>query len=123
MNESKVAAYLKGFKDLITRLIVKPADFFKTMPKTGGLIEPLLYVVVTTMFGVVLGAVGSSVSHGAGLHDLSQMAIGLIIAPLTGLIYYNSVSSAMKSKEHLEEFTKELQKMPGKNDPGNFKNR
>jgi hypothetical protein len=42
-----------------------------------------------------------------------------IIAASSGLVYYNSVSSEMKSKEHLQEFTKELQKMPGKSDTGN----
>lgn len=202
MNENKDSSYLKSLKDLVTKLIAKPVDFFRTMPKTGGVIDPLLYVVVTTMLGVVLSAVESSVSHGAGLHDLGQTCIWLIIAPLiaiilsfflaaiffatwsfmgsgenyetsyrclaymqillpitillsfvpylgllgiawwfylmviatrevhkipikpallvfgiiaalSGLVYYSSVSSEMRSKEHLKEFTKELQKMPG----------
>jgi hypothetical protein len=210
MNESKVTvqSYIKGLIDLAIKLIVKPVDFFQTMPKIGGLIEPLLYVVITSMLGVVLMAVESSVTRGAGMHDLGMLAIGLIIVPLitvilsffvagicfaiwtftgskenyetsyrclaypqilfpisillsivpylgllgiawwlylmviatkevhkipiqpallvfgiiaasSGLVYYSSVSSEMKSKEHLQEFTKELQKMPGMSDTGN----
>jgi len=210
MNESKVTAqiYLKGLIDLAIKVVVKPVDFFRAMPRTGGLIDPLLYVVMTALLGVVISAAESSVSYGAGIHDLGMMAIWLIIVPLiaailsffvaaicfaiwtftgssenyetsyrclaymhilmpitillsfvpylgllgiawwlylmviatrevhkisikpallifgiiaalSGLIYYSSVSSAIKSKEHLKEFTKELQKMPGTSDMGN----
>jgi len=42
-----------------------------------------------------------------------------IIAALSCLVYYSSVSSAMKSKQRLQEFTKELQRMPGTSDTGN----
>lgn len=214
MTDSKVTvrSCIKGSTDLAIKLIVTPAGFFRTMPKTGGLIDPLLYVVLTALLGVVLSAVESSVSHGAGVHDLGMLAIWLvtvpliaailsffvaaicfaiwtftgssesyetsyrclaymqilfpitillsivpylgllgiawwlylmviatrevhktpiqpallvygIIAALIGLVYYSSVSSEMKSKEHLQEFTKELQKMPGTNGMGNPGNR
>jgi Uncharacterized protein conserved in archaea len=214
MTDSKVTvrSCIKGSTDLAIKLIVTPAGFFRTMPKTGGLIDPLLYVVMTSLLGVVLSAVESSVSHGAGVHDLGMLAIWLvtvpliaailsffvaaicfaiwtftgssesyetsyrclaymqilfpitillsivpylgllgiawwlylmviatrevhktpiqpallvygIIAALIGLVYYSSVSSEMKSKEHLQEFTKELQKMPDTNGMGNPGNR
>jgi len=210
MNESKVTVqiYIKGLIDLAIKLVVKPVDFFHAMPKTGGIIDPLIFVVITTLLGVVLGTVESSVSYGAGVHDLGVLAIWLIIAPLiaailsffvaaicfaiwtftgssesyetsyrclaymhvlvpitillsvvpylgllgiawwlylmviatrevhkisinpallifgviaalSGLVYYSSVSSAIKSKEHLKEFTKELQKIPGTSDMSN----
>ena len=210
MNESKVTAqiYFRGLADLAINLVLKPADFFRSMPKTGGVIDPLLYVVMTALLGVVLSSVESSLSHGAGVHDLGMLAIWLIIVPLiavimsffvagvcfaiwsftgsnesyqtsyrclaymhilmpitilisfvpylgllgiawwlylmviatrevhkipvkpallvfgiiaalSGLVYYTSVSSEMKSKEHLKEFTKELQKMPGTSGMGN----
>jgi hypothetical protein len=214
MNESNVTmrSYFKGLKDLTIKLIVKPVEFFKTMPKIGGFLDPLLYVVMTALIDVVLTAVESSVSHGAGVYDLGMLAIWLItvpliavilsffvagiffaiwafmgskenyetsyrclaymqilfpvtillgivpylgllgiawwlylmviatrevhkvsakpallvfgvIAALSGLIYYSAVSSAIKSREHLQEFTRELQKMPGKSDMGNSGNR
>jgi len=40
------------------------------------------------------------------------------IAVLSGLVYYSSVSSALKSKEHLQELTRELQKMPERSGTG-----
>ena len=210
MNESKVTmqTYIKGLIDLAIQLIAKPVDFFKTMPKSGGLLDPLLYVVMTALLGVVLSTIESFLTRGAGVHDLGMLAIWLIIVPviaailsffvaaicfaiwtftgsnesyetsyrclaymhvlmpitillsfvpylgllgiawwlylmviatrevhkisinpallifgfiaaLSGLVYCSSVSSAINSKEHLKEFTKELQKIPGMNDMGN----
>lgn len=207
MNESlaKARAYIKRLINLAIALIVKPADFFRAMPKTGGLLDPLLYIVLNVLLGVVLIAIESFVSHGVGAHDLSMLVGGLILIPIiavilsffmagaffaiwsfmgsnenletsyrcvaymhivlpitiilgivpylgllgiawwlylmviatievhkvsikhallvfgiialiSGLIYYSSVSSAIKAKEHLQEFTRELQKMPGKSD-------
>ncbi len=207
MNDFKATtqAYFKGLKALVIKLIVKPDDFFRSMPKDGGYLEPLSFVVLATLLGVLLNAVEMLVTRGVGL---SMVAIWLltvplimvilsfffsgicyaawsfmgskenfetsyrcvaymqilfpimillsivpylallgiawwlylmviatreahkvsvkpallvfgIIAALSGLIYYNSVSSAIKSKEHLEEFTKELKKMPGTSDMGN----
>jgi hypothetical protein len=203
-----VQTYIKGLIDLAIQLIAKPVDFFKTMPKSGGLLDPLLYVVMTALLGVVLSTIESFLTRGAGVHDLGMLAIWLIIVPviaailsffvaaicfaiwtftgsnesyetsyrclaymhvlmpitillsfvpylgllgiawwlylmviatrevhkisinpallifgfiaaLSGLVYCSSVSSAINSKEHLKEFTKELQKIPGMNDTGN----
>lgn len=210
MNESKATlqTYLKGFIDLAIKLVVNPVGFYQDMHKTGGLIEPMLYVIMAALLGVVINSVESSISYGAGIHDLGMMAIWLIIAPmiaailsffvaaicfaiwtftgseesyetsyrclaythillpitillsilpylgllgiawwlylmviatrevhkisikpallifgaiaaLSGLVYHSSVSSNIRSKEHLKEFTKELQKMPGSSDVGN----
>lgn len=210
MNESKVTVrtYIRGLIDLAIKLVVKPVDFFQTMPKTGGLIDPLLFVIMTALLSVVLSAVESSVTRGAGIYDLGLTVFLLIIslliaaimsffvagicfviwaftgssesyetsyrclaymhvlipitillsfvpylgmlgiawwlylmviatrevhkisinpallifgiiAALSGLAYYSSVSSEIDSKEHLKEFTKELQKMPGTSGMGN----
>jgi hypothetical protein len=210
MDENKVTLqnYLKGLVDLATKLVVNPVGFYQDMPKTGGIIEPLIFVVMTVLVGVVINAAESYFSYGAGIHDLVMMTTWLIIAPLiaailsffvaaicfaiwtftgseqtyetsyrcvayahillpitillsfvpylgllgiawwlylmviatrevhkisikpallifgiiaasSGLVYYNSVTSILRSKEHLKEFTKELQKMPGSNDMGN----
>ena len=207
MNDFKATtqAYFKGLKALVIKLIVKPDDFFRSMPKDGGYLEPLSFVVLATLLGVLLNAVEMLVTRGVGL---SMVAIWLltvplimvilsfffsgicyaawsfmgskenfetsyrcvaymqilfpimillsivpylallgiawwlylmviatrevhkvsvkpallvfgVIAALSGLIYYNSVSSAIESKERLEEFTKELKKMPGTSDMGN----
>ena len=209
MNDFKATtqAYFKGLKALVIKLIVKPDDFFRSMPKDGGYLEPLSFVVLATLLGVLLNAVEMLVTRGVGL---SMVAIWLLTVPLImvilsfffsgicyaawsfmgskenfetsyrcvaymqilfpimillsivpylallgiawwlylmviatrevhkisvkpallvfgiiealmGLIYYSSVFSAMKSKERLKEFTKDLQKMPGTSESGNSK--
>jgi hypothetical protein len=214
MNDfnATMKSYFKGLKDRTIILIVNPVDFFRTMPKTGGFLDPLLYVILTTLLGVAVNAVEMFVSRGAGIRDLGMVGVWLVTVPLiililsfffsgicyavwalmgskedfetsyrcmaymqiffpvtillgivpylgllgiawwlylmviatrevhkasvmpavavfgiiaavSGLMYYNSVSSTMKSKERIEEYTKELQKMPGKSDMGNSGNR
>jgi hypothetical protein len=88
MNESKVTVqtYIKGLIDLAIQLIAKPVDFFKTMPKSGGLLDPLLYVVMTALLGVVLSMIESFLTRGAGVHDLGMLAIWLIIVPVIAAI-------------------------------------
>lgn len=214
MNDFKATmqSYFKRLQFLVIKLIVKPSDFFRAMPKDGGFPEPLIFVVLATLLGVVVNALIMFVSRRAGFQDLGMVAIWLIIVPLiavilsfffagifyaiwafmgskedfessyrcvayvqimfpitillsivpylgllaigwwlylmvtatkevhklpvmpalvafgviaalSGLVYYNSVSSTIKAKEHLEEYTKELQKTPGKGDMGNSGNR
>lgn len=209
MNESmnRSRTYIKRSINLAIELIVKPAEFFRIMPKSGGLLDPLLFLVMTAVLDVLIIALDAFVSHGAGLHDLSMLIGGLIVVPLiavilsffvagicyaiwsfmgsnesyeasyrclaymqiltpiaillgmvpylgllgiawwlylmmiatrevhklpvrpallvfgiiaalSGLIYYNSVSSAIKADRHLQDFTRELQRMPGKSDTG-----
>ena len=207
MSEIKTAvtSYIKGLADISAKLITRPAEFFKAMPKNNGYMAPLLYVVIASLLGTVLSIFISMVARGAGIHYLSMAAIWLIIVPmisvilsffaagicyviwnftgskenfetsyrclaythvlmpiaillsivpylgllgiawwlfimvvatkevhkasikpaliafgiiaaLAGLTYYNSVSSALQSKKHLEEFTRQLQQMPGSPD-------
>lgn len=214
MDESGVTVktYVRGLIDLAIKLIVRPAGFFQAMPRVGGFIDPLLYVVATAVLGVLLGAVELFVSHGVGMRDLGMLAIWLVIVPLIavilsffvaavgfaiwsftgsrqsyetsyrclaymhvvwpaavllsvvpylgllgiawwlfliatatsvvhkttlwpallafcvvaavpGLAYYSSVSSDIRAKEHLESYTRELQKMPTKSDLGNARSR
>jgi len=214
MNGSlaRARACIKRLINLAIALIVKPADFYRVMPKTGGLLDPMFYLVMTVLLDVMLISVESFVIHGAGVNDLGMLAGGLIVGPLvavilsffvagifyaiwsfmgsnesyetsyrclaymqilspitillsivpylgllgiawglylmviatrevhklpakpallvfgviaalSGLLYYNSVSSAIAAKERLQEFNKELQRMPGTSDPGNPRGR
>ena len=209
MNASSniVSSCIKGQAEIAIRLIARPAEFFRDMPRTGGMLDPLLFIVMTAMLDVLLASAESFVSHGAGLHDVTMMFGGLIVAPLiavilsffvaglfysiwsfmgsnenyetsyrcmayvqillpitvllsivpylgllgiawwlylmliasrevhktaakpallvfgaiavlSSLVYYSSVSSALKSKEHLQELTRELQKMPERSGTG-----
>ena len=211
LNTATVKSYFKGMMDSAIKLIASPVEFYRAMPKTGGFLDPLFFLVMTVLLDVVLVSVKSAVSHGAGVNDLRMMIVWLlialliavivsffvagiffaiwsfmgskesyetsyrclayvqvitpvaillsavpylgllgiawwfylmviatrevhalaiksallafgIIAVLAGLLYYNRVSTAIKAKEHLEEFTKQLQSVPGarnKGDSGN----
>jgi hypothetical protein len=208
LNKDTVKTYFKGQVDIAIKLIASPVDFFRAMPKSGGLLDPVLFLILTVLIDVILVFVESFVKHGAGAYGfgmlvgalvivsliaviLSFFAAGIlyaiwsfmgskesyetsyrcmaymqivvpfailisvvpylgllgiawwlylmviatmtvhdlpvkpallvfgIIAALIGLAYYSSVSSAIKAREHLQEFTRELQKMPGTNDTGN----
>jgi len=212
LNTATVKSYFKGLIDLAIRLIVNPVDFFLTMPKTGGLLDPIVFLVMTVLLDVLLISVESFVTHGVGLNSLVMLFGGIIIASLiavilsffvagiffaiwsfmgskesyetsyrclaymqiivpvaillslvpylgllgiawwlylmvtatrvihnlpakpallifgiiavlAGLAYYNSVSSAIKAKEHLQEFTEKLQKMPDRRDTDKAGNR
>lgn len=212
LNTAAVKSYFKGLIGIAIKLIADPADFFRTMPKIGGLLDPMFYLVMTVLLDVMLISVASFVTHGAGVNDLGMLVGSLIIAPLiavilsffvagiffaiwsfmgskesyetsyrclaytqitipvailislvpylgllgiawwlylmvtatrevhklpakpallvfgiiaalSGLAYYDSVSSAIKAKERLQEFTRELQKMPDQRDMGKSRNR
>ena len=201
-NKDAVKAYFKELTDIAIKLVANPVDFFRSMPKSGGLIDPMLFMVVTVLIDVIMMFVESFVKHGAGAYGfgvligalvivsliaviLSFFVAGIfyavwsfmgskesyetsyrciaymhivvpftiligvvpylgllgiawwlylivtatmavhnlpakpallvfgIIAVLAGLAYYSSVSSAIRAKEHMQEFTRELQKMPG----------
>ena len=211
MNDfkAKMQSYFKGLKDLVVKLIVKPADFFRDMPKTGGLLDPVIFVLLTSLLGVLLNVITLIVTAGVSLsmvavwlvtvpiimlimsffiagicyaawafmgskenfetsyrclaymqilspimilisivpylglvciawwlylmviatrevHKVSvkpALAVFGIMAAIVGLIYYSSVASTMRDKERLEEYTKELQKMPDTDSLGNPINR
>jgi len=199
-----VKSYFRGLIGIAIKLITNPVDFFRTMPKSGGLVDPMLFMVFTVLIDVIMMFVESFVKHGAGVYGFGVLVgsfvivtliavilsffvagvfyaiwsfmgsnenyetsyrciaylhivvpitillgvvpyLGLlgiawwlylivtatmavhnlpakpallvfgIIAVLAGLAYYSSVSSAIRAKEHMQEFTRELQKMPGTN--------
>ena len=46
--------FLKQYYETAKQIIIKPIDFFKAMPVTGGYKEPSIFVIVTIMFIVIL---------------------------------------------------------------------
>ena len=198
-----VRIYIKRLIDNTFKLIVKPGQFFRTMPKTGGVLESLVYILLMVWASVLLVAIESFISRGVSANNLAMLLGALVIFPLiaailsffvagifyavwsfmgskesyeasyrclaytqifvpvtmllslvpylgllgiawwfflmvvatreihslpakpallvfgsiaalSGLIYYSSVSSSIETKEHLQEYTEELQRMPSK---------
>ena len=86
LNTPAVKSYFKGLIDQAIKLIINPVEFFRTMPKSGGLIEPMFFLVVTVLVDVVLVFVESFVSHGAGMYGLGMLGISLFIVPIIAVI-------------------------------------
>jgi len=109
LNTAVVKSYFKSLIDLAIKLIVNPAEFFRTMPKTGGLLDPMFFLVVTVLLDVLLISFESFVTHGVSVNGLSMMFGGMIIASLivvilsffaAGILF--AVWSFMGSKENYE---------------------
>jgi hypothetical protein len=203
VNIDDVKTYVAGLWNLGVKSIAHPVDFFHDMPKSGGLLDPMIFLMVTVVIDLLLLFIQSFVTHGAGVYGLGIFAISLailllvavilslfaagilyviwsfmgsnesyetsyrclaylqsvvpitilattvpylgllgiawglyllvvatrevhnapvkpailvfgIIAALVALAYCISVSSALKTKEHLREVTRDLQEMPGR---------
>lgn len=68
------------------KILTAPAEFFATMPKTGGFVEPLVFAVVMGVVGGLLQAVITLL----GLNPLAGMAAGVaavIMVPVMVAIF------------------------------------
>ncbi len=60
------------------RVITAPATFFREMPKGGGFIEPLVFMVVMAVISGVLGGLLHALTNILGLHLYSGVAMGFM---------------------------------------------
>lgn len=60
------------------RVVTSPAAFFREMPKSGGFLEPLVFMVVMSVISGVLGGVLHALSNILGLHLYSGVAVGFM---------------------------------------------
>jgi hypothetical protein len=66
------------------KVITTPADFFKSMPKTGGFVEPLVFMAIMGAIGGLIAAVASFMGLGGmgmGMGG-AQGLLALIMVPL-----------------------------------------
>lgn len=71
------------------KVVTAPAEFFKGMPKTGGFLEPLVFMVVMGAVSGVLGGLLQAISHMLGLNLFPGMKIGIgaiILMPIMSII-------------------------------------
>jgi hypothetical protein len=67
------------------RVLTAPAGFFREMPKTGGFVEPLIFMIAMGVIGGLIQAVFSI----AGLHPIAGAAVGvasIIVMPIAIII-------------------------------------
>jgi len=60
------------------RVVTSPAAFFREMPKSGGFLEPLVFMVVMSVISGVLGGVLHALSNFLGLHLYTGVAVGFM---------------------------------------------
>ncbi len=79
--ENKTIVNLTEIRDTAIKVLTSPAEFFRQMPKTGGFIEPLIFMVI---MGVIGGLI-HSIFNIIGLRVASGMAMGaasIILLPI-----------------------------------------
>nr|HPK53530.1 YIP1 family protein [Smithellaceae bacterium] len=93
-------------------VITKPADFFKSMPKTGGFLEPLIFAVIMGLISGIIQAIlsfvglGSAGSYGAGMAAgfgaIIFMPIAVAIGSFIGAAILFVIWKLMGSQEDYE---------------------
>jgi hypothetical protein len=63
------------------KVVTTPAEFFKTMPKTGGFVEPLVFMVIMGAIGGIIAAIASIVGLRFGT-GMGEGLIALIVFPI-----------------------------------------
>lgn len=103
---------MEGFNinDIINKVVAiftKPAAFFKEMPKTGGYVEPLIFVAIMGLLAGVVAAILSIVGlmpggAGAGISLIIIMPIAMIIGSFIGAGIMFVIWKLMGSNENYE---------------------
>jgi hypothetical protein len=57
------AGFFGGLFTTLNKVLFKPSDFFRTMPVTGGLTDPLLYALIVGMVGLMFSYFWEIVLH------------------------------------------------------------
>jgi len=75
------------------RVLTQPALFFREMPKTGGFVEPLVFMVAMGVVSGIIGGVLTALFSILGLHFGAGMVTGFIAIILMPIYY--AVGSAV----------------------------
>jgi len=75
------------------RVITTPSSFFRDMPKTGGFVEPLVFLVVMSVVSGVIGGLLHAINSVLGLHLYAGAVMGA--ASLVFLPAYYAIGSAV----------------------------
>lgn len=71
-----MASFLRDYVELVKKIVMKPVDFFKEMPTTGGYKDPLIFAIITA---VVMGIGLTVITLGVGF-------LAIVFAPLAVVI-------------------------------------
>jgi hypothetical protein len=83
------------------KVVTAPAEFFKEMPKTGGFVEPLVFMVIMGVVSGLIGGLFQAISSLLGMHLYGGMQMGIasiILMPIMfaiGSAVFGFVSAAI----------------------------
>jgi hypothetical protein len=69
------------------KVITQPAAFFREMPKTGGFVEPLVFMVVMGVVSGIIGGLLTAVLSMLGLHFGAGMVAGFVAIVMMPIFY------------------------------------
>ncbi len=78
--------YLTSILDTAVQVITRPVDFYREMPRFGGYVDPLIFVVVVSVAAGIIQALFSlfGLGMGAGLASIVIMPIAAAIGSFIG---------------------------------------
>jgi hypothetical protein len=88
---------LESFADTVRRVVLQPVGFFAALPRSGSLLNPLIFALICTVISAILGGilrlagVGEGFVAGYGLQvpenqDFGEFIGSVIFAPIGGAI-------------------------------------
>ena len=88
---------LESFADTVRRVVLQPVGFFAALPRSGSLLNPLIFALICTVISAILGGilrlagVGEGFVAGYGLQVPENQGLGefigsVIFAPIGGVI-------------------------------------
>ena len=88
---------LESFADTVRRVVLQPVGFFAALPRSGSLLNPLIFALICTVISALLGGilrlagVGEGFVAGYGLQvpenqDFGEFIGSVIFAPIGGAI-------------------------------------
>lgn len=69
------------------KVVTTPAEFFREMPKTGGFVEPLVFMVIMGAISGLIGGLLQAVSSLLGLHLYVGMQMGIASIVLLPILF------------------------------------
>lgn len=84
--ESKAIDFAKIPQTAI-KVVTTPAEFFREMPKTGGFVEPLVFMMIMGAISGLIGGLFQAVSNLLGLHLYAGMQMGVASIILLPIIF------------------------------------
>ncbi|MDJ0941915.1 MAG: YIP1 family protein [Kiloniellales bacterium] len=104
--EDQAAETVRSLPETARMVLLQPVAFFRTMPKSGGFLSPLIYLLVMTAIASVISVVAATISAaevaGAALFGILLALILLVIGAFIASAILCVIWMMLGSKEKFE---------------------